>query len=304
MSQKRIVTRSDFDGLLCAVLLKKVEDIGEIKFVHPKDVQDGIVEITANDILANIPFDPRCHLCFDHHSSEAARIADDPKRILLMAPSAARVIYDHYGAEKFPSMKGLVESADRVDSADLEMEDVTDPKGWILLGFIMDPRTGLGRFRHFKISNYQLMMNMVDSIGQSSAEEVLALPDVKERVDLYHKQNEVFKNSLPNFSRLDGNVVVSDIRNLDEVPAGNRFLVYTVYPQCNVNLWVSWGFKKQNVAVATGYNIFNKTCQTDVGELMSEYGGGGHEAAGTCQLDTDKADALISEIVNKLKAKG
>jgi nanoRNase/pAp phosphatase (c-di-AMP/oligoRNAs hydrolase) len=221
-----------------------------------------------------------------------------------MAPSAARVIYDHYGAEKFPSMKGLVESADRVDSADLEMEDVTDPKGWILLGFIMDPRTGLGRFRHFKISNYQLMMNMVDSIGQSSAEEVLALPDVKERVDLYLKQNEVFKNSLPNFSRLDGNVVVSDIRNLDEVPAGNRFLVYTVYPQCNVNLWVSWGFKKQNVAVATGYNIFNKTCQTDVGELMSEYGGGGHEAAGTCQLDTDKADALISEIVNKLKAKG
>ena len=176
MSQKRIVTRSDFDGLVCAVLLKKVEDIGEIKFVHPKDVQDGKVEITANDILANIPFDPRCHLCFDHHSSEAARIADDPKRILLMAPSAARVIYDHYGAEKFPGMKGLVESTDRVDSADLEMEDVTDPKGWILLGFIMDPRTGLGRFRHFKISNYQLMMNMVDSIGQSSAEEVLAWP--------------------------------------------------------------------------------------------------------------------------------
>ena len=303
----RVVTRSDMDGLVCAVLLKEVESIDEIIFVHPKDIQDGKVEITQKDILTNIPYDPRCGMWFDHHSSEATRTENikDFKGALEIAPSAARVVYNYYGGrEKLERFENLLNDVDAMDSASLTMEDITNPTGWILLGFVLDSRTGLGKYRDFKISNFQLMMKMTDWIGKHDVKEILEFEDVKERTEMYFKHNEEFSSHLKSCSRLEKNVVVTDQRNFDEVPTGNRFLVYTLFPTCNISVRIFWGFKKQNVVCAVGHNIFNRDCNTDVGELMSQYAGGGHKGAGTCQLEVGDADTKLKEIVDKIQSNG
>lgn len=301
----RLVTRSDFDGLMCAVLLKEVEDIEEITFAHPKDLQDGKYHITSNDIITNLPFDPNCGMWFDHHSSEGDRVdAPNVKGAFRVAPSAARVIYDYYGADKLGKYEPIMDDVDRVDAAQLSVEDVTNPTGWILLSYIMDPRTGLGKYHHFRISNYQLMMKMVEWIPQYPVSELLEMPDIKERVDQYFAQDREFREVFSKYSKQDGNVVTTDLRDLDEVPTGNRFLVYTMYPETNVSVRVFWGFKKQNVVVAVGHSIFNRTCKSNLGALMAQFGGGGHHGAATCQLDLEKADQQVEEIVATLKANG
>ena len=303
----RVVTRSDMDGLVSAVLLKEVEDIKEISFVHPKDVQDGKVEISKNDILANIPYDPRCGMWFDHHSSEATRTEkmNDFKGAIEIAPSAARVIYNYYGGrEKLARFEKLLNDVDAIDSASLTMEDVNKPKGWILLGFMLDSRTGLGKYRHFKISNFQLMMKMTDWIGQYDVNEILEFEDVKERTEMYFKQNAEFSYHLEECSKLEKNVVMTDQREYEEIPTGNRFLIYALFPSCNVSMRVFWGFKKQNVVCAVGHNIFNRNCKTNVGELMSKYGGGGHKGAGTCQLEVANADDQLLEILDTMTKNG
>lgn len=302
----RLVTRSDFDGLMCAVLLKDVEEISEIVFAHPKDLQDGKINITSNDIITNLPYDPNCGLWFDHHSSEEDRvdIGQNFKGAFSIAPSAARVVYDYYGADKLGQYDSIMDDVDRVDAAQLTEEDVISPKGWILLSYVMDPRTGLGKYHHFRISNYQLMQKMVEWIPNHTVDEILEFPDIKERIDLYFEQQESFIQIMKEHSRVAGNVVVTDLRNIGDVPTGNRFLIYTLYPDTNVSVRVFDGFKKQNYVVAVGHSIFNRTCMTDVGDLMSCFGGGGHHGAGTCQLDLDKADTQIAEIVDELKANG
>ena len=303
----RVVTRSDLDGLVCAALLKEVESVDEISFVHPKDIQDGKIEITGKDILTNIPYDPRCGMWFDHHSSEATRTKDikDFEGAIEVAPSAARVIYNYYGGkEKLAKFEKLLKDVDAIDSADLTMEDVTKPKGWTLLGFMLDSRTGLGRYRHFKISNYQLMMKMTEWIGKYDVEEILAFEDVKERTEIYFKQNAEFSYHLEECSKQDKNVIMTDQRAFEEIPTGNRFLIYALFPSCNVSMRVFWGFKKQNVVCAVGHNIFNRNCKTDVGELMSQYGGGGHKGAGTCQLDVADADTKLLEILDAMTNNG
>ena len=303
----RVVTRSDMDGLVCAVLLKEVESIDEITFVHPKDVQDGKVEITQEDILANIPYDPRCGMWFDHHSSEATRTENikNFKGALEIAPSAARVIYNYYeGKKKLERFEKLLNDVDAIDSASLTMDQIANPTGWILLGFILDSRTGLGKHKDFKISNYQLMMNMTDWIGKHDVKEILEFEDVKERTEMYFKHNEEFTNHLKDCSRLEKNVVVTDQRNFDEVPTGNRFLIYTLFPTCNVSVRIFWGFKKENIVCAVGHNVLNRDCNTDVGELMSQYGGGGHKGAGTCQLEVGDADTKLKEIVDRIQKNG
>jgi nanoRNase/pAp phosphatase (c-di-AMP/oligoRNAs hydrolase) len=305
----RVVTRSDFDGLGCAVLLKEAGVMDDISFVHPKDIQDGKIEVNKNDVLANIPYVPGCGLWFDHHTSESERAAHrefagawDPE-----APSAARVIYRYYGGEKrFPGkvFADLVEAVDKADSARFTAEEVLDPKGWVLLSFVMDPRTGLGRYKDYRIGNYQLMMDLVNYCGKMPVEEILEVPDVKERVVRYFEQDKLFREMVEANTTVRGNVTVFDLRNQEEIYTGNRFIPYVMYPDQNVSVQVMWGFRKQNIVMTAGHSITNRTCRTDVGSLMLRHGGGGHARVGTCQVPVEEAERVLEEIVLELNRNG
>ena len=301
----RLVTRSDFDGLVCAMLFRELDVIGDIKFVHPKDVQDGKVELSSNDITTNLPFDPRVGIAFDHHESELSRNdmeAIKEQYICYVAKSAARVVYDYYGgAETFKTVTTeIMEAADKGDSADFTAEEILNPTGWVLMNFLMDARTGLGRFHNFRISNYDLMMELITFCTNHTIEEVLALPDVKERVDLYFEQQELFKQQLKDTVVIHDKVAVIDLRPLETIYAGNRFMVYAMWPEVEMSVHVAWGFKKQNTAVMIGKSIINKAGTLDIGQLCLDYGGGGHPNAGTCQLDNDKVDEMLPDIIAML----
>ncbi|MBN2895070.1 MAG: exopolyphosphatase [Campylobacterales bacterium] len=303
----RLVTRSDMDGLVCAVLLKELGIIEEITFVHPKDMQDGTIAISGNDITTNLPYVPGVHLAFDHHLSETIRNEKHDNHIIdPEAPSAARVVYDYFGGkERFATISdAMMEAVDKADAAQFDREDILEPKGWELLSFLMDARTGLGRFREFRISNYALMMELIDYCKNHDIEQILQLPDVKERVDLYFKYDADFKDQLQRCSKVYGNLVVLDLRNEETIFPGNRFMIYALFPQCNISIHVIWGFKQQNTVFATGKSIFDRSSKTNVGELMLGYGGGGHHAAGTCQIDNDKADAVLQELIAAITAEG
>ena len=301
----RLLTRSDFDGLACAALLKELGIIDNWKFVHPKDVQDGLVDVTDDDVLANIPYVKGCNLWFDHHSSESERVGKDiefegESRI---EDSCARVIYEYYGGKtKLPHFETMVISVDKVDSAKLSKEEILNPEGWVLLGYIMDPRTGLGRFRDFRISNYELMETLIDACASQDIDEILANPDVQERVKLYFEQDALFREMIAAYTKVDGNVVITDLRGVETIYTGNRFLLYSLYPDQNVSVWAVDGRGKQNCPIAVGHSIINRTCKTDVGALMLKYGGGGHFQVGTCQVPYDEADKTIGEIVDSMKA--
>ena len=303
---KRLVTRSDFDGLACAMMFKELNMIDEIKFVHPKDVQDGKVELSENDITTNLPYDPRVGLAFDHHESETDRNkAKDTKGKLIIDPnakSAARVVYDYYGGEaKFPRLsKELLDAVDKGDSASFTIDEIFNPTKWVLLHYIMDPRTGLGRFHDFRISNFDLMMELIDNCRNLSIDEIMELPDVKERTKLYFEQAELFKEQLKRIVKVYDKVGVIDLRNEDIIYAGNRFMVYAMFPEIEISIHVAWGFKKQNTAVMIGKSIINKNSKADIGMLCLAYGGGGHRNAGTCQLDNDVVDKELPNIIKKL----
>ncbi|GAA0503329.1 exopolyphosphatase [Paractinoplanes deccanensis] len=303
----RLVTRSDFDGLVCAVLLRHLDMIDEIKFVHPKDVQDGEVEVTENDILTNLPYAPGAHMVFDHHHSETLRNEGNLANHVIDAdaPSAARVIYEHFGgAARFPKVSDdLMRAVDQADSAHYELDDILHPEGWTLLNFLMDSRTGLGRFREFRISNYQLMMQLIDAcIEHQDVGEILALPDVAERAELFQSQYDLFVEQLKRVSRLDGDVVVVDLRDEEVIHAGNRFMVYALFPESRVSVHVIWGRQKLNTVFACGKSILDRSSPVDVGEVMLRYGGGGHVAAGTCQVPHEDAERVEREIVEALKS--
>ena len=302
----RLVTRSDFDGLVCAVLLRQLELVEDIVFVHPKDVQDGLVEIGPGDITTNLPYSPGAKLVFDHHHSETLRTTADADNHIIDpdAPSAARVVYDYYGgADRYPTISPeLMRAVDQADSAQYTLEEVLHPTGWVLLNFLMDSRTGLGRFRDFRISNYQLMMQLIDACQRQTVEEVLQSPDVKERVDLYHQQAELFVTQLQRCTSLHGTVAVIDLRAEDVIHAGNRFVVYALYPGCSVSVHVLWGKQRQNTVMAVGKSILNRTSTADIGALMLSYGGGGHANAGTCQVEHTDADRMVQEIIGHLNA--
>ena len=307
MEQKRrLVTRSDFDGLACAMMLRELDLVDEIKFVHPKDVQDGKVELSANDITTNLPYDPRVGIAFDHHESEMDRLkAQETGGKLIIDPnarSAARVVYDYYGGKAaFPNVSDeLMEAVDKGDSADFTVDEILHPTGWVLLHYLMDPRTGLGRFRQFRISNYDLMMQLISFCMEHSIDEILALPDVKERVDLYNEQAEMFVEQLKRIAVLHDKVIVLDLRNEEIIHAGNRFMIYALYPEAQISVHVAWGFRKQNTAVMIGKSIVNKASTVDIGELCLKYGGGGHHNAGTCQLENDVVDSQLPDIIAAL----
>ncbi len=300
----RLITRSDMDGLVCAVLLKELGLLGEIVFQHPKDMQDGKVAVT-DDILTNLPYVPGCGLCFDHHASEAVRNDGQPTPNYILKPdakSAARVVYDHYGGKaRFTRVSdAMMDAVDKADSAGFSMADVLEPRGWELLSFLMDARTGLGRFRNFRVSNYQLMMKLIDCCRDMDIADILALPDVKERVDLFFAQHAFFRDQVERVARVHGKLVVLDLRDEETIYAGNRFVVYAMFPQCDVSMHVMWGREKANTVYTVGKSIFDRGCPVDVGALMLQHGGGGHHAAGTCQGDNATAEVLKTQLIDAL----
>lgn len=304
----RLVTRSDFDGLVCAVLLNELDLIDEIKFVHPKDMQDGKVEITGRDITTNLPYVPGVHLAFDHHLSETFRNPGErPEHIIYPdAPSAARVVFEHYGGKnRFPAaFDEMMAAVDKGDAAQFSREEILDPKGWVLLNYLMDARTGLGRFRDFRISNYALMMDLITYCRDHGIDDILRLPDVKERVDLYFEHAEKAKEQIRRCAQVHKNLVVLDLRSEETIWATNRFMVYALYPETNISIHAMWGVQKQNTVFATGKSILNRTSKTNIGELMLHYGGGGHENAGTCQIANDQAERVLQKLITRINADG
>jgi len=304
----RLVTRSDFDGLVCAVLLKELDIIDDIKFVHPKDMQDGTILISDGDITTNLPYVEGVYLAFDHHSSETIRVGSKPENHIIDpdAPSAARVVYDYYGgAERFAGIADdMIQAVDKGDSAQFSEQEILKPEGWDLLNMLMDSRTGLGRFREFRVSNYQLMMQLIDYCRNHSVEEIIALPDVKERVDLYFDHDDKFRDQIKRCTTIHNNLLVLDLREEETIYAGNRFMIYALYPDCNISIHVLWGLNKLNTVLATGKSIVNRTAKTNVGELMLKYGGGGHENAGTCQVENDDVEKVLGELISKITSDG
>jgi nanoRNase/pAp phosphatase (c-di-AMP/oligoRNAs hydrolase) len=304
----RLVTRSDFDGLVCAALLKELGMLDDILFVHPKDMQDGKIELTDRDITTNLPYVPGVHLAFDHHESELERLDETAANHVISADamSAARVVYDHFGgAARFPSIAGeLMDAVDKADAAQFSEAEILDPAGWIFLSFLMDPRTGLGRFRDFRISNYHLMMQLIDACTQLSAEQVLASPDVAERVELYWAHAAAAHDQILRCATVHGNLVVLDLRDEVVIHPTNRFQIYALFPQCSISIHVLWGLKQQNTVFAVGKSILDRSSATNVGALMLEHGGGGHQAAGTCQVENERAPAVQAELIARINADG
>ncbi len=301
----RLVTRSDFDGLVCAVLLKKLDLIDDIKFVHPKDMQDGTIPVSDKDITTNLPYVEGVYLAFDHHLSETIRNKERKENHIIdpKAPSAARVVYNHFGGRTVfpPKWDEMMAAVDKADSAQFSKEDVLTPKGWELLSFLMDARTGLGRFRNFRISNYSLMMELIEYCTDHDIEDILELPDVKERVELYFDHEEAFKEQIQTCGEMHGNVLVVRLKDEDVIQPGNRFMKYALFPESNVSIQVIWGLKKQNTVFTVGKSIFDRSSEANIGELMLKYGGGGHRNAGTCQVENDKEEEILKEIIAQLQ---
>jgi nanoRNase/pAp phosphatase (c-di-AMP/oligoRNAs hydrolase) len=300
----KLLTRSDFDGLACGALLLYLGIIDDWQFVHPKDIQDGLIQATDNDILANIPYIPGCKLWFDHHSSETERLGKKAyfEGVSRKAPSCARVVYEFYGGdEKLSRFAEMIRYVDKVDSADLTTQEITKPSGWVLLGFIMDPRTGLGRFRNFTISNYDLMRQLAAACSSKNIEDIMDMPDVMEREKVYFEQEKLFLEMLKTNIRVEGNAIVADLRGIETIHAGNRFLMYTLYPEQNISIWIVDGKNKQNCAITVGYSVINRSATVNVGSMVFKYGGGGHSQVGTCQIPYEEAEEAIADIVNQCK---
>lgn len=299
----RLVTRSDFDGLVCGALLLEAGVIDSWKFAHPKDLQDGLVEVNENDCLANVPYVEGCGLWFGHHSSEHERLElrGKYKGESRIAPSCARIIYDYYGGEdRFPQFKEMMSAVDKVDSGSLTIDEVMNPQGWILIGFLMDPRTGLGRWRRFTVSNYQLMEKLMDCCRTMDTHEILALSDVQERIEVYNEQTEKFKEMVKEHTKVDGNVIITDLRGVDPIYTGNRFMIYSLYPEQNISAWIVSGRGGKGCSAAVGYSILNRTCSINVGSLMLKYNGGGHKKVGTCQFNDDNMETELPKMLAEL----
>ncbi len=305
----RLITRSDMDGLVCGVLLKELNLIEDVTFAHPKDMQDGLIEVGPDDITTNLPYVEGVYLAFDHHASEVSRVKGHPANHVIdaKAPSAARVLYNYFGGgETFPDIApDMMDAVDKADSAAFSKDEILEPEGWELLSFIMDARTGLGRFRDFNISNYQLMMKLIDHCRKhDKIKDILKLPDVKERVDLYFSHKQKCRDQIERCATVHKNLVVLDLRQEETIWAGNRFVVYALFPKCNISMHVLWGKNKQNTVMVVGKSILNRTSKTFIGKLCLEYGGGGHDAAGTCQVPNLDADETINELIEKITKDG
>lgn len=305
----RLITRSDMDGLVCGILLKELDLIEDVTFAHPKDMQDGLIEVGPEDITTNLPYVEGVYLAFDHHASETERVKNKPENHVIdaKAPSAARVVYDYFGgAEAFPNVSAeMMDAVDKADSANFTKDEILHPDGWVLLSFLMDARTGLGRFRDFNISNYQLMMKLIDHCrNHETISDILKLPDVKERVDLYFDHQQKFREQIERCASVNENLVMLDLRREETIWAGNRFVIYALFPHCNISIHALWGKNKQNSVFAIGKSILNRTSKTNVGKLCLQYGGGGHDAAGTCQVENLRSEEVLQELIERITDDG
>lgn len=301
----RLVTRSDFDGLVCAILLRQVMDIESIQFVHPKDLQDGKFTACQRDVLANVPYVPGCGLWFDHHATERERVVGktDFQGECRLAPSAARVVYDYFGGkDRFGDIDEMMREVDKADSAGFSAEEILNPEGWVLLSFVMDARTGLGRFKDYRISNYQLMYDLIEACSSHTIDEVLKLPDVQERVARYLEHAPLFQQMIREHTTCRGSVIVTDLRDVYPIYAGNRFMVYALYPEQNCSMWIVNGLNDQNTVFACGHSILNPSSRQHIGALMRLFEGGGHKSAGTCQVANDIADSVRDQLILALNA--
>jgi hypothetical protein len=308
----RLLTRSDFDGSVCAALLQELGLVAEILYVHPKDLQDNKIEVTEDDIIANVPFVEGCGLWFDHHSSEHERLelAGKFKGASELAPSAAQVIYEYYKkdknfAAKLEKFANLVKIVGIADSARFSREDILNPTGWIMLAFIADPRTGLGYRRSFRISNFELMKKLPGLLRSETVEEILALPDFQERIRVYHEETSKYKALLARHTRIEGDAIIINFQGVDEIPAGNRFLEYVLYPEQNISIRLVDGRNKEFAMISVGHSIINRTSALDVGSMVLKYGGGGHKQVGTCQVRYEEVDRIVGEmlqVINPQKA--
>ena len=298
-----LITRLDFDGLVCGALLLEEKIIDRYTFAHPKDIQDGLVPVTKNDILANVPYVPGCGMWFDHHASEFERNELENKYDgeSRQSPSCARIIYDYYGGRKaFPQFEEIMQAVDKVDSGNLTRDEILNPSGWILIGFLMDPRTGLGRFRDLTTNNYQLMEKLLDCCRTMTTQEILALPDIKERITLYNEQTELFKEMIAKHTRIERDVIITDLRGVELIYTGNRFLIYSLYPEQNISAWIVSGRGGLGCSVAVGHSILNRTSKVNVGSLMLKYGGGGHPMVGTCQFKDEEISEKLPKVLDEL----
>lgn len=298
----RLLTRSDYDGLMCAVLLRELDLYDDLQFVHPKDIQDGIIDVTSDDILVNIPYAPGCGMWFDHHSSEMERGLTDGVAFMGVsrpAPSCARVIYEYYGGEgKLGKFKEMLDAADKADSAQFTRDEILNPAGWVMLSFVMDPRTGLGRYKDYRISNYHLMTMLIEELRVKGVEEILALPDVLERTRRYEEHKPHFLQMMFEYSRAEGDVIITDLCHLPETYVGNRHVIYALYPYQNISLRLFDGKDKERCVISAGYSILNRTSTVNIGSLMLKYGGGGHRAVGTCQVPYEDAPQVLKEMLH------
>jgi oligoribonuclease NrnB/cAMP/cGMP phosphodiesterase (DHH superfamily) len=306
----RLLTRSDFDGSVCAALLLELGLVDEIQYIHPKDLQDNKIEVSGDDILANVPFVEGCGLWFDHHSSEHMRldVAGKFNGASELAPSAAQVIYDYYSkdrasADKLKKFENLITVVGIADSAQYSRDDILKPSGWTMLAFIADPRTGLGYKRTFRISNFELMQRLPELLRSKSVDEILAMPDFQERIKVYHEETSRFKALLSRRARIEGDALIVDFRGIDEIPVGNRFLEYVLYPDQNISLRVVDGRNNEFAMISVGHSIINRTSTVDVGSLVLKYGGGGHKQVGTCQVDYDDVDKIVAEMLQVINAR-
>jgi nanoRNase/pAp phosphatase (c-di-AMP/oligoRNAs hydrolase) len=313
----RLVTRADFDGLVCGALLTKFEPIDAYLFVEPKFMQDGLVKIRTGDIIANLPYDPNCTLWFDHHVTNTT--PDFAKPIVLgkggfrLAPSAARVVYEYYkelsdkqqpvGEEKTTLINNqeiiefldsdriryLLHETDRIDAGKLEPQDVLDPQGYVLISMTTDGRNA---------GDEAYWLKIIELLRDASLEEILGDPEVSRRCQQIRNEQEELRQLLLARTVMKGNVIFVDLRGIQEIPDGNRFLIFTLFPQGNIQVKVADDKQRENTtSISVGYNIFNTTSKVNVGELLSHYGGGGHKVVGSCRVSNDQAEAAIREIV-------
>ncbi len=295
----RLITRADFDGIVCASLLTEQGLIDDVVFAHPRELQNGTFPVTESDVVANLPYVEKAHISFDHHISESLRVGEHDNLIMDPdAPSTARVIYNHYdGTKSFPDItEELLVAVDKADSAKFDIEEILTPTGWTLLNFVLDPRTGLEDFKDFAVTRDEFLIDLISFCKRSPIEEILSHPDVEERVTTYIFHNEFAELQIGRCAKVQGKTVVADFRDEEKRYPGNRFMVYALYPECSVSLEVSPS-NDGLIEIAGGKSIIDRSSKVNIGELMLAYGGGGHAAAGTCRVEESRVDAVLAEII-------
>jgi hypothetical protein len=315
----RLVTRADFDGLVCGALITFMEEIDAYLFVEPKFMQDGVVEIRSGDIIANLPYHPACTLWFDHHVTNAEswrrHLGDqaNPDRTIAigkggfaLAPSAAGIVYRYYLQREKELGNGdtlsllssarwqrLIEETDKIDAGELTPEDVLRPAGYVLVSMTADGK---------RAEDEPYWLRLIELLRDRSLDEILADPEVEKRCREILDAQERLKTILIERAELKGNVIFVDLRGIKGIPDGNRFLLYTLFPTGNISIRVADDSQRPNTtAISVGYNIFNTTSRVNVGALMEKHGGGGHRVVGSCRVAEQEAERAIREIFEAVK---